>query len=144
MDAFFAICQALGIGIAIGALAGAAGFEGSARGGMTLLMAGVGLAAGIVSASADEESVILGAIGGRVGAALACAVVSDVVAGAGRRGADGARALGLIVALAALTVAGLSVLLPPLALVPAIGLLWLARARRQRAQRKYEGLRVLR
>jgi hypothetical protein len=144
VDAIFAICQALGIGIAVGALAGATGFEGSARGGMTLLMAGVGLAAGIISASADDESVILGALAGLAGAALACAVISDVVAGAGRRGADGARALGFIVALAALAVAGLSILLPPLALLPAVGLAYLARARRQRAQRKYEGLRVLR
>ena len=141
---FFAICQALGIGIAAGALAGAAGLEGSSRGTMTLLLAGVGLVLGGVSASADDESVILGALAGLVGAALACAVVSDIVAGASRRGADGARALGFMVALAAFVVAGLSILFPPLALLPAVGLAWLAAARRRRAQRKYEGLRVLR
>ena len=141
---FSAICQALGIGIAAGALAGAAGFEGSNRGTMTMLLAAVGRVLGGVSASADNESVVLGALAGLVGAALACAVVSDVVAGARRRGADGARALGLLVGFAALVVAGLSILLPPLALLPLIGLVWLAMARRRRAQRKYEGLRVLR
>jgi hypothetical protein len=33
---------------------------------------------------------------------------------------------------------------PVLALLPLIGLVWLGLARRRRAQRKYEGLRVLR
>jgi hypothetical protein len=141
---FSATCQALGIGIAAGALAGAAGLEGSSRGTMTMLLAAVGLVLGGVSASADDESVILGALAGLVGAALACAVVSDVVAGARRREADGARALGFLVGIAALVVVALSILLPPLALLPLIGLVWLAMARRRRAQRKYEGLRVLR
>ena len=141
---FSAICQALGIGIAAGALAGAAGFEGSNRGNMTMLLAAVGLVLGGVSASADDESVVLGALAGLAGAALACAVVSDVVAGARRRGADGVRALGFLVGVAALVVAGLSILFPPFALLPLVGLVWLAMARRRRAQRKYEGLRVLR
>ena len=141
---FSAICQALGIGIAAGALAGAAGFEGANRGNMTMLLAAVGLVLGGVSASADDESVVLGALAGLVGAALACAVVSDVVAGARRRGADGVRALGFLVGVAALVVAGLSILFPPFAVLPLLGLVWLAVARRRRAQRKYEGLRVLR
>ena len=144
MDAFLAICQALGIGIAVGSLAGAAGLEGGARGGMTLLAAAVGLAAGALSASADDQSLLAGALPGLLGAAVACAVISGVVAGAARRGGSGSGALGFMVSLGALAVAGLSILLPPLALPPFLGLLWLAAARRRRAQRKYEGLRVLR
>jgi hypothetical protein len=144
VDAFLAICQAIGIGIAVGAIAGAAGLEGGARGGITLLAAAIGAAAGAVSASADDESIVLGALAGLLAAGLAAAVVSDVVAGAGRREAGGAGPLALLVALAGLAVAGVSILLPPLALGPLAGLLWLAAARRRRAQRKYEGLRVLR
>ena len=69
-------------------------------------------------------------------------MIADVVTGARRRGA-GASA-GPILALAALAIAGLSILLPPLALAAALGVLWLALARRRRSQRKFEGLRVLR
>jgi hypothetical protein len=50
----------------------------------------------------------------------------------------------LIVAVIALIVAALSVLLEPFGLVALAALLWLASARRRRAQRKYEGLRILR
>jgi hypothetical protein len=144
VDAFLAICQALGIGIAVGSLAGAGGLDGGARGGMTLLAAAVGLAAGALSASADDQSLVAGALPGLLGAAVACAVISGVVAGAARRGGGGSGALGFMVSIAALLVAGLSILLPPLALPLFLGLLWLAAARRRRAQRKYEGLRVLR
>ena len=40
--------------------------------------------------------------------------------------------------------AALSVFVEPFGLVAFLALLWLASARRRRAQRKYEGLRVLR
>ena len=131
----------------MGALAGTAGLEGSARGGMTLLAAAVGLVAGVLSASADDQSVLAGALPGLLGAAVACAVISGVVAGEARRGgggSGGSGALGFMVSIAALVVAGVSILLPPLALLLFAGLVWLAGARRRRAQRKHEGLRVLR
>jgi hypothetical protein len=143
VDAFLAICQALGIGIAVGSLAGAGGVEGGARGGMTLLAAAVGLGLGALSASADDQSLLAGALPGLLGAALACPLISDIVAGAARRGGGGAP-LGLMISIAALIVAGVSILVPPLALLALLALLWLAAARRRRAQRKYEGLRVLR
>ncbi len=142
MDPVFAACQALGIGIAVGVLAGAAGMDGRARTTMTLLAAALGLVLGAVSSSAEEESVVVGGLAGLLGAAPAAAVIADVVTGARRRGA-GASA-GPILALAALAIAGLSILLPPLALAAALGVLWLALARRRRSQRKFEGLRVLR
>lgn len=144
MDAFFAICQALGLGIGIGTLLGAAGLEGGAMRGITLLALALGAVVGALSGSADDESLVLGALAGLLGAGLACLVISDVVASARRRAADGTGALALLVSLAGLAVAAVSVLLPPLALGPLAGLLWLAAARRRRSQRKYEGLRVLR
>jgi hypothetical protein len=144
MDPIFGICQALGIGIAIGALCGAPGLGGNARTGLIALAAILGAVAGGISASSDDVSAIGGAAAGAAGAFLACVVVSDVVAAAGRRGEGGAGGIGLMVALAAVVVAGLSILLGPLALIVLAGLLWLAIARRRRSQRKYEGLRVLR
>ena len=96
----------LGIGIAIGMLAGTTGTHGSARGRMTLLAAVIGLVAGFLL---DGP---LGAAARRRSArSSACVVVSDLVAGAGRREGSGSGALGFIVALAALIViAALSLL----------------------------------
>jgi hypothetical protein len=139
-----AILQAIGLGLAIGMIVGTTGLEGSARGGITLVAGFIGVAAGGIAASADDDSVLVGAIFGFLGAALACVIVSDVIAGARRRGGAGTGALGFIVVMFALAVAGISILFPPLALLPLIGLIWLGLARRRRAQRKYEGLRVLR
>ena len=48
------------------------------------------------------------------------------------------------IALAALALAGLSLLCGPLALVALVGIVYLGFARRSRAERKYEGLRTLR
>jgi len=139
-----AILQAVGLGLAIGMIVGTTGLEGSARGGITLVAGFVGLAAGAIAASADDDSVLVGAVFGFLGAALACVIVSDVIAGARRRRGAGTGALGFIVAMVALAIAGATILFPPFALVPLIGLIWLGLARRRRAQRKYEGLRVLR
>ncbi len=144
MDSIFAICQALGIGIAVGALCGAPGLSGGAGRGLIVLAAVLGALAGAVSASSDDVSAVGGAIAGAAGALLACVVAADVVAGAGRRGGGGAGGIALIVVLAAILVAGLSILFGPLALIALIGLLWLGAGRRRRSQRKYEGLRVLR
>src|SRR6476469_2111880 len=139
-----AILQAVGLGLAIGMIVGTTGLEGSARGGITLVGGFIGLAAGAIAAAADDDSVLVGAVFGFLGAALACVIVSDVIAGARRRRGAGTGALGFIVAMVALAIAGATILFPPFALIPLIGLVWLGLARRRRAQRKYEGLRVLR
>ena len=139
-----AILQAVGLGLAIGMIVGTTGLEGSARGGITLVAGFIGLATGAIAASADDDSVLVGAVFGFLGAALACVIVSDVIAGARRRRGAGTGALGFIVVMFALAIAGATILFPPFALIPLIGLIWLGLARRRRAQRKYEGLRVLR
>jgi hypothetical protein len=132
------ILTELGIGIAIGMLAGTTGTHGSARGRMTLLAAVIGLVVGFLLEGA------LGGLLGLLGAAAACLVISDLVFGASRREGSGAGALGFIVALAALVVVALALLVPPAILVVAIALAWLGFSRHRRAQRKHAGLRVLR
>jgi hypothetical protein len=128
----------LGIGIAIGMLAGTTGTHGSARGRMTLLAAVIGLVVGFLLDSA------LGGLLGLVGAAVACLVISDLVFGASRREGSGGGALGFIVVLAALFVVAISLLVPVLVIVAIVALAWLGISRHRRAQRKHAGLRVLR
>jgi hypothetical protein len=132
------LLQDLGIGIAIGMLAGTTGTSGSARGRMVLLAAVVGLVVGIVIDS------ILGGILGAIGAGVACLVISDLVFGASRREGAGGGALGFIVALAALIVLAIALLVPIAIIVVAIALIWLGISRQRRAKRKHAGLRVLR
>jgi hypothetical protein len=128
----------LGIGLAIGMLAGTAGTHGSARGRMTILAAVIGIVAGFLLDG------VVGALVALVGAALACIVVSDIVYGASRREGSGGGALGFIVALAALVVIAIAFVFSPLEALVVIGLLWLGISRHRRAQRKHAGLRVLR
>jgi hypothetical protein len=128
----------LGVGIAIGMLAGTTGTHGSARGRMTLLAAVIGLIAGFLLHGP------LGAVLGLVGAVLACLVISDLIAGASRREGSGSGALAFIVALAALIVIAAALLLPVLIILVVIALAWLGISRHRRAQRKHAGLRVLR
>jgi hypothetical protein len=127
----------LGIGIAIGMLAGTTGLHGSARGRMTLLAAVIGLVAGFLLEGP------LGALLALLGAVVGCLVVSDVVSGAARReGSSGA--LGFLVVVAALVVIAISQLLPVLVIVVLLALVWLGVSRHRRAQKKHAGLRVLR
>ncbi|HEX6667469.1 MAG TPA: hypothetical protein VF081_12830 [Solirubrobacterales bacterium] len=128
----------LGIGIAIGMLAGTTGTHGSARGRMTILAAVIGLIAGYLL---DGP---LGGVLALLGAVAACLVISDLVFGASRREGSGGGAIAFLVALAALVVVAVSVLLAPAVIVIVLALAWLGISRHRRAQRKHAGLRVLR
>jgi hypothetical protein len=128
----------LGIGIAIGMLAGTAGTHGSARGRMTILAAVIGLVAGFLIDGA------IGALLAAVGAVLGCIVLSDIVYGASRREGSGGGALAFLVALAALVVIALALFLEPVVVIFVLALIWLGISRHRRAQRKHAGLRVLR
>ena len=121
---------------------GTTGLEGSARGRMTMLSVVIGLALGYFAAAISDGIPLLSMLFCALFAGLSCAVVSGVVAGATRRG--GTAALGFITILAALVVAVASILVPPLAIIPAVALVWLAISRGRRADRKHAGLRVLR
>lgn len=134
----------VGIGIAVGMLAGTTGTHGSARGRMTLLAATIGFAAGFLLADPADLSSLAAAIFCLLGAAVACVVISDVVGGAGRREGSGAGALAFLISLAALAVIAIAVLIEPLTLLVLAGLVWLGVSRHRRAQRKHAGLRVLR
>lgn len=134
----------LGIGVAIGMLAGTTGTHGSARGRMTLLAAVIGLLVGILLAGTAEVETIAAALAGSLGAGFACLVVSDVVGAAGRREGSGSAALAFLVSLTALIVVAIAILISPATLLVIAALLWLAISRRRRAQRKHAGLRVLR
>ena len=134
----------LGIGIAIGMLAGTTGTRGSARGRMTLLAAVIGLVVGFLLAGAADLSSPLGALFCLAGAVAGCLVISDVVSGASRREGGRTGAIGFLVSLAALIVVAAALLLPVLTLLVLIALAWLGVARHRRAQRKHAGLRVLR
>jgi hypothetical protein len=133
----------LGIGIAIGMLAGATGTRGSARGRMTLLAAVIGLIVGFLLAGTADLSSPLGALFCLLGAVAGCIVISDVVSGASRR-EGGSGALGFLVSLAALLVVVAALLLPVLTFLVIVALVWLGAARHRRAKRKHAGLRVLR
>jgi hypothetical protein len=127
----------LGLGIAIGMLAGTTGTHGSARGRMTLLAAVIGLIAGFLLDGA------FGALLGLAGAVGGCLVSSDLVSGAGRReGSSGA--LGFLVSLAALVVVAVSFAVPVGVILVAGLLVWVGVSRHRRAQKKHAGLRVLR
>jgi hypothetical protein len=134
----------LGIGIAIGMLAGTTGTRGSARGRMTLLAAVIGLVIGYLLAGHADIDKLVGALFCLVGAAYGCIIVSDLVSGAGKRQGGGSGAIGFLIALVAIIVAAAAWFLPVLTLLVIIGLAWLGFARQRRAKRKHEGLRVLR
>jgi hypothetical protein len=133
-----ALLTDLGIGIAIGMLAGTTGTHGSARGRMTLLAAVIGLIAGFLL---DGP---LGAVLALLGATAACIVASDLVAGAGRREGGGGGAIGFLIGVAALVVVIAALLVPISIILVLLALVWLGIARHRRSQRKHAGLRVLR
>lgn len=144
MGSFSGICLELGIGIAIGMLAGTTGTHGSARGRMTILAGVIALAIGLLLSGSAGVSSLAGAFFCLAGAVTACLVVSDVVSSAGRREGSGAGAIGFLVSLAALVVVAIAILISPASLLAMAVLIWLGISRRRRAQRKHAGLRVLR
>jgi hypothetical protein len=144
VGSFSGICLELGLGIAIGMLAGTTGTHGSARGRMTILAAVIGLVVGFLLAGSADVSSAAGALFCLLGAVFACIVVSDLVSAAGRREGSGSGALGFLVSLSALVVVAISILIAPATLLVLAALIWLGVSRRRRAQRKHAGLRVLR
>jgi hypothetical protein len=143
MDLFLAGCQGLGLALAAGIFAGASGRRDAI--GLALLIAAVvgGAALFGISLTEEDHPAWPGFLPGAVAAWVGFAISRDVAAGAAAREGAGTMA-GVYIAVAALALAGLSILLPPVALVALVALGWLALARRQRADRKYEGLRTLR
>jgi hypothetical protein len=142
MDLFLAGCQGLGLALAAGIFAGAAGRRGAI--GVALLAAAVIGGAIVFGASlaAEDHPAWPGWPIGALAAWLAFAVARDVAEGAGAR--DGGGAAGALIALGALVLAALCLFVSPVALLALAAVVWLAVSRRARAARKYEGLRTLR
>ena len=114
---------------------------------MALLAAALILGALAAAGSlADRGHPILpGVLLGAACAALGFFAARRLFARARRRlDADAAATLPIYGEGAALAAAGLSVLLPPLALVVLFALAWLLRGSRRREEQKYAGLRILR
>ena len=138
-----AICQGLGLAIAVGLIIGVV---------VPPIMPAWGAIAGAALNGADEALWPALPVG-VIGAGLAAVVTRDVAAGAVRRQDGGlgaqpqAQAPGgvtAIVVLAAVVVAGVSLVLKPFSLLVLVALIWLWFSRRRQAERKHEGLRVLR
>lgn len=150
MDLFLQGCQGLGLALSAGAVAGAV--RGALRldgFGLHLVAVLAAVAGGLLFGLSLEAADHPAWPGWPVGAAAALGslgLTGSLVAGAGRRAGEEGSPLAVagIVVVAALVLAGLSVLIPPASLAALGGGLWLATARRRRAGRKYEGLRVLR
>ncbi len=143
MSLFLATCQGIGLAVAAGTFAGASGRRGLVG---VLLAVPAAIGAAIlfaVSLSNRDHPAWPGVFLGIIIAVLAYGVVSAVVAGAQAR-ARGTSTVGLIVAVVAVILAVVTIFVEPVGLLALLALLWLASARRRRAQEKHEGLRVLR
>lgn len=149
---FLAICQGLGLAIAAGLILGVVFPPIMPTWGAIAGAAPLGILAAGAALNGADEALWPALPVGLLGAALAAVVTRDVATGAIRRQQDQVTGAGtqapsgitVIVVLAAVVIAGASLLLPPFSLVLLLALGWLGLSRRQRAQRKHEGLRVLR
>ena len=151
MDLFVEACQGMGLALAVGSIGGTLVGARSSEGPLTPVVALAGAVAGAAlfgwSLTQADHPAWPGWPVGAAFALFAFFVVAGFVTGARRRSSDDsatATALALPVLLAGIVLAGLSLALGPIAIVALLALVYLAAARRRRADRKYEGLRVLR
>ncbi len=149
---FLAICQGLGLAIAAGLILGVVFPPIMPTWGAIVGASPIGVLAAGAALNGADEAVWPALPVGILGAGLAAVVTRDVAAGAIRRQQDrvtGAQAqapsgVTVIVVLAAVVVAGISLVVEPFSLLALLALTWLWVSRRRRAERKHEGLRVLR
>jgi len=151
MDVFVEACQGLGLALAVGAIGGSLVGATQGAGALNVALAiGAAVAGAVVFGwsltQAGDHPAWPGWPAGAAFALFSFAVVRGVTAGARARSGDegSPSALAVPALLAAVVLAGLSLAFGPVALVALAGLVYLAIARRRRADRKYEGLRVLR
>jgi hypothetical protein len=143
MDLFIAACQGVGLAVAAGMLAGAPG-KRDGIGYALLAIAVIGAAIMFGASLATEDHPAWP--GWPVGALIAAgtfAVIADFAAGAAQR-AEGGGVIAIAIVIAALAVAGLSLLFGLIGLVALAAIVYLWLGRRRRAASKYEGLRTLR
>lgn len=144
------ICQGLGLALAAGLLIGVVLPPVMPTWGVIAAAAPLGILACGVALNGEDEALWPALPLGLLGAGLAAIVARDVAAGARRRVGEspepGQAPAGVtaIVVLAAVLTAVLSLFLPPFSLLALVALGWLWLTRRRTAERKHEGLRVLR
>jgi cobalamin biosynthesis protein CobD/CbiB len=147
-----ATCQGLGLAIAVGLILGVVLPPIMPSWGAVVGTAPLGVLACGAALNGAGEPLWPALPVGVIGAGLAAVVARDVASGAARRqqdritGADLQASGGVtaIVVLAAVIVAAVSLVLKPFSLLVLVALLWVWISRRRRAERKHEGLRVLR
>jgi hypothetical protein len=148
-----AICQGLGLAIAVGLIIGVVVPPIMPAWGAVAGAAPLGVLAAGAALNGADEALWPALPVGLIGAGLAAIVTRDVVSGAARRQQSGLAAgpqtqapsgVTAIVVLAAVVVAGVSLVLKPFSVVVLVALVWLWFTRRRQAERKHEGLRVLR
>ena len=147
-----ATCQGLGLAIAVGLILGVVLPPIMPSWGAVVGAAPLGVLACGAALNGAGEPLWPALPVGVIGAGLAAVVARDVASGAARRqqdqitGADLQASGGVtaIVVLAAVIVAAVSLVLKPFSLLVLVALLWVWISRRRRAERKHEGLRVLR
>jgi len=143
MDLFLAACQGIGLAIAAGMVAGAPG----KRDGVGYLMLALAVIGGAImfgaSLATEDHPAWPGWPVGALIAAGTFFVVVDFAASAAKR-AEGGDVIAVAVIVAALVIAGLSLLFGAVGLVALLAIIYLALGRRRRAATTYEGLRTLR
>lgn len=150
MDLLFATCQGLGLAIAIGLVIGTLMPASMPPWAAAVVAVPLGVVACVATLKGADEAIWPALLVGLLGAGPAALVSRDVTLGAARRqdvaAAEGgsSAAVSAIVILVAIAVALVCLVFPPLALPPLALLAWLMVQRRRAAERKYEGLRVLR
>jgi hypothetical protein len=150
VDLFLEGCQGVGLALAAGSLAGA--LAGAlrlkdARASIIGLIGAIGgaLLFGFSLSEADHPAWPGWPLGALL-AGFAFWVLRGVVAGAAERAGnlESSALIAAAVGASALLLAGLSLVISPVAIIALVALGWLAFGRRRLGQRKYEGLRVLR
>jgi hypothetical protein len=149
---FLAICQGLGLAIAAGLILGVVFPPIMPAWGAVVGAAPIGVLVAGAALNGADEALWPAVPVGILGAGLAAIVTRDIASGAIRRQGD--RVTGgdlqapsgvtVIVVLAAIVVAGISLVLKPFSLLVLVALTVLWASRRRQAERKHEGLRVLR
>lgn len=149
---FVTICQSLGMAISAGLVIGVALPAVMPPWGAAAGATPLGIVAGVMILSGNGEEIWPAFVTGPLGAGLAAVVSHDVATGAARRAGagttevEGSASVGIaaIIVVAALVVAAISLVAAPVALAVLVGLAWIWVTRRKQAERKHEGLRVLR
>jgi len=147
-----AICQGLGLAIAVGLIIGVVVPPIMPAWGAVAGAAPLGVLAAGAALNGADQALWPALPVGVIGAGLAAIVSRDVASGAVRRQqgelagpqAQAPSGVTAIVVLAAAVVAGVSLVLKPFSVLVLLALIWVWASRRRRADRKHEGLRVLR